>query len=153
MPRYPDLPITRFLRLALVLGAVGAAAVAVAQPANPRVGTWVNKDNPTNIMTYETAPGGGLKVTVENVNRSGQKTTWWYVTMLDGKDAPITGDPGRESAAVRPLDDRTNEIVYKKGGQPTQIATNVISADGQTLTVTFRTPEGRQTAVATYGRK
>ena len=131
--------------------AIGAIAIA-AQARDPRAGKWQNKDNPTNVMTYETLAGGGMKVTVENVSPSGETREWSYTTMLDGRDAPITGDPNRESAAVTKVDERTNEIVYKKDGEPSQLATNVVSADGRTLTVTFRTPEGKQTAVAVYTR-
>ena len=136
--------------LAVTMFVLTAAAVVDTQAANPRVGKWQNRDNAANLMTYEPVPGDGMKVTVENVNRSGEKTVWSYTTMLDGKDAPITGDASRDSAAVTRTDDRTNEIVYKKDGKITQYATNVISADGRTLTVTFKTPEGKQTAVAVY---
>jgi hypothetical protein len=63
----------------------------------------------------------------------------------------ITNGGTRHIAAVKKVDAYTNEIVYKaKDGKITQYATNVVSKDGKTLTVTFKTPEGKQTAVAVY---
>ena len=47
----------------------------------------------------------------------------------------------------------TNEIVYKKDGKVTQTATNVISADGKTVTVTFHRTNAQgqpATTVAVY---
>jgi hypothetical protein len=125
------------------------SAAVSAQSTEPRIGKWKNKDNPSNVMTYEVV-AGGMKVTVENVNQAGEKTRWGYTTRIDGKDAPIQGDPTRDSAAVTRVDKLTNEIVYKKDGKVSQLATNAVSEDGQTLTVTFRTPEGKQTGAAVY---
>ena len=132
---------------------VTAAAIRKAvdgASANPRIGKWKNKNNPTNILTYEALTGGGMKVIVDGVNRAGEKSQWSYTTMLDGKDAVVTGDSNRDSAAVTPVDGLTSKIVYKKDGKASQIAMNTVSKDGKTLTVTFTTPEGEQTAVAVY---
>lgn len=133
------------------------AAVVSAQSANPRLGSWKLKQDPpaTNIMTYEAVAGGGMKVTVNSVSATGVKGHWTYTTMLDGKDAPITGYSS-DTAAVTVVDARTNEIVYKKAGQITQTATNVISADGKTITVTFNrlNPQGQpMTSVAVYEKQ
>ena len=125
-------------------------AAVSAGSAEPRIGKWKNKDNPQNVMTYEEVVGGGMKVTVENVNQAGEKSQWGYTTMIDGKDASIQGDRTRDSAAVRRIDKLVNEIVYKKDGKVSQLATNAVSEDGKTLTVTFRNPEGKQTGVAVY---
>jgi hypothetical protein len=133
--------------IASVLALTG---LLLAQSAEPRIGKWKNKDNPSNVMTYEAVAGGGMKVTVENVNQAGVKGQWGYTTMIDGKDSPIQGDPTRDSAAVKRVDKLTNEIVYKKDGKVSQLATNAVSEDGKTLTVTFRNPEGKQTGVAVY---
>ena len=131
-----------------ILSILALSAAVLLQTAEPRIGKWKNKDNPSNVMTYDAVAGGGMKVTVENVNQAGAKTQWGYTTMIDGKDAPIQGDPTRDSAAVKRIDKLVNEIVYKKDGKVSQLATNAVSADGKTLTVTFRTPEGKETGVA-----
>src|SRR5436190_11272913 len=133
------------------------AGIVAAQETNPRIGTWKLKQEPpaTNIMTYD-AVGDGMKVTVDSVNSSGQKSHWTYTTMLDGKDALIAGYATADTAAVTKVDATTNEIVYKKDGKVTQTATNVISADGRTVTVTFhRTNAQGQpvTTVAVYEKQ
>jgi len=97
-----------------------------------------------------------MTVTVDAVNASGQKTHWTYTTMFDGKDEPITGNPNADTAAVTKKDETTNEIVYKKDGKVTQTATNVIAADGKTVTVTFHRTDAQGkpvTTVAVYERQ
>jgi len=150
------------MRIATRAGAVCVVAMMIAgagaaQQANPRIGKWKLKQEPpaVNIMTYEPA-GQGMKVTVDAVNASGQKTHWTYTTMFDGKDEPITGNPNADTAAVTKKDETTNEIVYKKDGKLTQTATNVISADGKTVTVTFHRTDAQGkpvTTVAVYERQ
>ena len=143
--------------LAAVL--TGVAAVASAQSVNPRIGMWKLKQNApppaSNIMTYEAVAGGGMKVTVDSVSASGNPGHWTYTTMLDGKDAPITGYSA-DTAAVTQIDAATNEIVYKKDGKITQTATNVISDDGKTITVTFKRTNAQglpATSVAVYEKQ
>ena len=150
------------MRIATRAGAVCVVAMMIAgagaaQQANPRIGKWKLKQEPpaVNIMTYEPA-GQGMKVTVDAVNASGQKTHWTYTTMFDGKDEPITGNPNADTAAVTKKDETTNEIVYKKDGKVTQTATNAISADGKTVTVTFHRTDAQGkpvTTVAVYERQ
>lgn len=136
-----------------LLAATAAAVLLGAQADNPRFGKWkLRQEAPPpafNIMTYEPA-GQGMKVTVDSLSADGRKGHWTYTTMLDGRDVPITGHPTADAASLRVVDDRVNEIVYKKAGVATQFLTNVLSADGRTLTVSFKNPEGRTTAVAVY---
>ncbi len=147
-------------RYGLALLAATMSATLMAQAANPRFGKWkLKQDAPPpaiNIMTYEPAGSGGMKVTVDAVNRNGEKTHWTYTTMFDGKDAPITGYATADTAAVTSVDAATNEIVYKKDGKVAQTATNVISPDGKTITVTFhrKNAEGKDvTTTAIYERQ
>jgi hypothetical protein len=131
-----------------------------AQNANPRFGKWkLKSDAPppvSNVMTYEPFGDKGMKITIDAVNREGVKSQWSYTTMFDGKDRPITGNPNADSGAVTVLSDRVNEIIYRKNGRVTQVLTNVLSPDGNTIAVTYmRTdPDGKTTGVtfATYER-
>lgn len=123
------------------------AGALAAQESDPRIGKWENESNPNNVMTYDALPGGGMKVTVENLSDS---SSWGYTTMLDGEFSAMTGSTSREEAAVTVIDQYVNEILYKTGGDITEVLANVISPDGNTLWVTFRTPEGVQTNVAIY---
>jgi hypothetical protein len=118
------------------------AAVAISAQTNPRIGKWkLKSDAPPpaiNIMTYEPYGNGGMKVTVHAVNAQGRVSEWTYNTMFDGKDERVSGDTRTETTAVRKIDDRTNEIVNKRGGKVTQIITNVLSADGWTIDNTYK---------------
>ena len=117
------------------------AAVISAQ-ANPRIGKWkLKSDAPApaiNIMTYEPYGNGGMKVTVHAVNAQGRVSEWTYNTMFDGKDQRVSGDTRTETTAVRKIDDRTNEIVNKRGGKVIQVITNVLSPDGKTIDNTYK---------------
>ena len=121
---------------------VSLAGVGGAQPANPRLGKWkLKQDAPPpalNIMTYEPLDGGGMKVTVESTNGQGRKSTWTYNTMFDNKDMPVSGDTRTETTAVKKIDDRTNEITNKRGGNVTQVIVNVLSADGRRIDNTYK---------------
>jgi hypothetical protein len=119
---------------------LATTALIAAQQANPRHGTWKLKQEPpaVNIMTYEPAAGGGMKVTVESKNAEGRERKWTYTTRLDGKDVPISGHPSADMCSVRKIDERTNEITNKKNGRVIQIITNVLSPDGQTINNTYK---------------
>jgi hypothetical protein len=142
--------------------ALSAPATAAAAPApaaaNPRFGRWkLKSDNPssTNIMTYEPFGGTGMKVTVETTNASGNKSSWGYTTMFDGRTTPVTGRNGTDGAIVRVVTDKINEIVYKQGDRTVQLLVNVLSPDNQTIQVTYySTNKEGQTNVtsATYER-
>ena len=151
-------------RLAVKVGVFAAiavlAAVVSAQRQNPRFGKWTLKsDAPppaSNIMTYEPSGATGMKVTIDAVDKNGVKSQWFYTTMFDGKDEPVTGNPGSDTAAVRIVNDKINEIIYKKGGKVTQVLTNVLSPDESTVAVVYmRTDAAGKTSVsfATYERQ
>jgi hypothetical protein len=97
-----------------------------------------------------------MKITIDAVNREGTKSQWYYLTDFDGKDQPITGNPGADMGSVRIVNDKINEIIYKKDGKITQVLTNVLSPDNNTLGIIYMrmNPEGKTTNVtfATYER-
>ena len=133
-------------------------AALSAQPANPRFGKWkLKSDAPapqSNIMTYEPNGAKGMKITIDAVNREGVKSQWGYLTNFDGKDEPVTGNPGTDTGSVRVINDRINEIIYKKDGKISQVLTNVLSPDGTTIGIIYMrmNPEGKTSNVtfATY---
>ena len=134
--------------------------VAAAQSTNPRFGKWkLKSDAPapaSNIMTYEPQGARGMKVTIDAVNARGETSQWWYVTELDGKDMPVTGNAGTGHTAVRQINDRINEIINKKDGKVTQVLTNVLSPDGNTIAVIYMRDDGTgrtaNVSFATYER-
>jgi hypothetical protein len=145
---------------AVVVWLAGSVSALAAQAPNPRFGKWkLKSDAPapaSNIMTYELFGGKGMKITIDAVDRNGVPSQWFYTTMFDGKDEPITGNPGSDTGSVRVVTDRINEIIYRKGGRVTQVLTNVLSPDGNTIGVMYMRADadGKTTGVtfATYER-
>ncbi len=129
-----------------------------AATSNPRYGKWkLKSDNAssTNVMTYEPYNGTGMKITVETTREGGTPSSWGYTTMFDGRALPVTGRNGTDSAIVRVVTDKINEIIYKQGDRVTQMLVNVLSADNQTIQVTYYSTNAQgQTNVtsATYER-
>jgi len=148
------------MRALVVAALVLVSHVAAAQGSNPRFGKWKLKSDapaPTsNIMTYEPYGARGMKVTIDAVNARGEKSQWWYVTEFDGKDMPVTGNAGTSHTAVRQINDRVNEIINKKDGKVTQVLTNVLSPDGNTIAVIYMRDDGNghttNVTFATYER-
>lgn len=135
------------LTVRALAGLVVVCGVARAQATpNPRFGQWkLKSDAPapqSNVMTYEPFGPAGMKVTVTAVNARGDTTRWWYTTDFDGKDMPVTGSSGTTHTAVRRVTDRINEIVNKRDGRVTQVLTNVLSPDGNTIAVIYMRDDG-----------
>ncbi len=130
-----------------------SGASTVAQNTNPRFGKWKLKQDPPalNVMTYEPFGAKGMKVTVESTSAKGEKTAWWYTTEFDGKDMPVTGQENA-TTSVRTIDSRTNEIVNKRNGTVTQILSNVLSPDGNSIGVMYfrMDPSGKKTTNITF---
>lgn len=79
---------------------------------------------------------GGLKYTNDGVNAEGKPTHNEFSGQFDGKDNPVTGDPNRDTAALKKIDDYTIEITNKKDGKVTTVTRQVFSKDGTTRTST-----------------
>lgn len=126
-----------------------------AQNSNPRYGKWKLKSNApapvSNIMTYAPSGAHGMKITIDAVNKDGVKSQWFYTTNFDGKDEPITGNPGADTGSVKIINPAINEIVYKKDGKIAQVLTNVLSPDGNTLGIIYmRLDEAGNTSAVTF---
>ena len=141
--------------LAATVGVLMVSLSAQA-PANPRFGKWKLKSEApppqSNVMTYEPYNGKGMKITIDQVNKDGVASKWGYNTMFDGRDEPLYGNPGTDTGSVRVITDRINEIIYKKNGKVTQVLTNVLSPDGDTIGVMYMRmdPEGKKTTNVTF---
>src|SRR4029078_10351755 len=96
-----------------------------------------------------------MKVPVDSTNASGTASSWGYTTMFDGRPFPVTGRNGTDSPIVRVVTAKINEIVSKQGDRVVQMLLNVLSADNQTIQVTYYSTNAQgQTNVtsATYER-
>ena len=136
-------------RRMLVLGAiVFCFAASGAFAADVFSGTWK-----LNLAKSKYDPGpppkgpnstkieaidGGLKFTNVGVNSEGNPTHNEWSGKFDGKDNPVKGDPNRDTAALKKIDDYTIEIVNKKDGKVTTTIRSVFSRDGKTRTQTVQ---------------
>jgi len=121
--------------------------VAVAQSADPWVGTWkVNLEKstyspgpkPTTAATVKMESWqGGLKVTIDSADAQGKPTHTEAMGMFDGKDIPVAGAAApNTTTAYKRIDARTFEALGKVDGKPGLTTRVVVSADGKTLTAT-----------------
>ena len=148
------------LWIVVVAALLTTTATSMSQNTNPRFGRWKLKSEApapqSNIMTYAPSGDRGMKVTIDAVNANGQASQWGYATNFDNKEEPMTGTRSSETAAVRMISDRIAEITYRRNGQITQVLTNVLTPDGNTLGIIYVRPgaDGKPDSVsfATYER-
>jgi hypothetical protein len=143
------------MRKSILVAILCVLNVAWAETPNPRFGKWKLKAiapaPSSNVMTYEPSGAKGMKITIDAVNKDGVKSQWFYTTKFDGKDEPITGNPGADTGSVKLINAAINEIVYKKDGRITQVLTNVLSPDGDTIGIIYmRTDEAGKTSGVTF---
>jgi hypothetical protein len=143
------------MRKSILVAILCLVNVAWAETPNPRFGKWRLKStapSPTsNIMTYEPSGAKGMKITIDAVNKDGVKSEWFYTTRFDGKDEPITGNPGADTGSVKVINAAINEIIYKKDGKIAQVLTNVLSPDGDTIGIIYmRMDESGKTSNVTF---
>ena len=122
------------------------AGTALAQAADPQVGTWkVNLAKsrfspgpaPKSAITKIEAAGAGTKVIVDQGQADGRMRHWEFTANYDGKDSAVTGnDPDADMMARTRANANTVKTVSKKGGKVTTSQTSAESSDGKTRTVT-----------------
>ena len=139
---------TRDARVSLWMACLLVATFAVvsAQSGVPN-GTWklnVAKSKASPTLPFKTAtlvihPVGPATMTmIESVGADGATLNWNYTGPYDGKDVPISGNPAFDTASRKSVNATTTETTYKKSGKVVAVNTNVLSADGKTLTVTTK---------------
>jgi hypothetical protein len=125
---------------------MGLASVALAQAANPQVGTWkINLAKstyspgpaPKSGTTKIEAAGQGVTLTVDGVDADGTVRHYTYTANYDGKDAKITGNNANaDTVALTRVNPTTVQTINKRAGKTTTTQTSVVAADGKTRTVT-----------------
>lgn len=131
---------TRTIAMTLALCFVGVAVV-FAQEAN--MGTWKLNEakskfasgaTKNSTVVYEAA-GDDVKVTVDGTDKDGKATHNEWTGKFDGKDYPVTGDPGTDTRSYKKIDARTLRLTGKKDGKVVTTGRITVSADGKTRTV------------------
>jgi hypothetical protein len=133
--------------LAITLAVSVLMLGAVAQAADPMVGTWKlnlskskfdNHPAPKSHTIHVEDDGDMLRVRVV-VESDGPPTNVSYSVKKDGKEYPVTvnGVPNVGTVIWRRVEERTTEIINSEGGKGGhQLQRVVISPDGRTQTMT-----------------
>ena len=132
------------------------ALSAAVYAQDPNVGSWrvdlaKSKYNPPNmapksVMVKSSAAGKGLNVVVDVVDSTGKPLHYEYTVTYDGQDVPVKGDPGRDTTAMKKIDNVTFEQTNKKDGKVTTVSRWVYAKDGKsrTQTTTGMNPQGEK---------
>jgi hypothetical protein len=132
------------------------ALSAAAYAQDPNMGSWrveltKSKYNPADlapksVTVKSTSVGKGLNVVVDVVDYTGKPLHYLYTVTYDGRDVSVKGDPGRDTTAMKRIDDRTFEQINKKDGKVTTISRFVYARDGKsrTQTTTGVNPQGQK---------
>ena len=146
--------LSKLVTLGVVVAFASAVAVTVSAQTGSEIGTWkVNVAKSTfspgpapksRTLTFE-AVGQGVKLSVEGVNADGSKAAISYTANYDGKDVPVTGSATLDTVSWKRINATTVEETDKKGGKVFGTLTRVMSADGQSMTNTFKgtNPQGQ----------
>jgi hypothetical protein len=95
-------------------------------------------------------------VRVTGVDENGGEMGNEWTGKFDGKDYPVTGDANSDSRSYRMVDKNTLTLSGKKGDKETMTGRIVVSADGNTRTVTTTTMDAqgkKVTNVAVYEKQ
>lgn len=145
-----SLAVTRVLLACLWLALVTTASSA--QPAPTPVGTWrlnlaksVYRLGPPPlgqtivIGPSDSSSGGGLMVAVETRAAPGVRIRYEYTAVLDGPEAPVTGEftpNGAETVTLTRVDPLTIEATFRRTLEVVLTTRIAVSSDGQVLTLT-----------------
>src|SRR5262245_44794435 len=128
----------------------GAACFA----ADPHIGTWKLNETKSKVtpgtlkytsVTVENMLGK-VKVTADGLDGDRKPVHSEWTGNFDGKDYSVTGDPVADTRSYTKVDDRTLNFTVKKGGKIVDTGRLIVSADGNSRTVTVggTTPKGKK---------
>jgi hypothetical protein len=122
-------------------------SAALAWAADPVVGTWKlnvskSKFSPgpapkESTRIYEARPEG-IKVTVKTVQADGSAFTILITENYDGKDYPVVGSPDYDTVELKKVNEQVAEATLMHGQIVVAHAKREISADGKTMTITYK---------------
>jgi hypothetical protein len=143
------------LRTASVSLVAFFAGLSVCFAADIHMGTWKLNEAKSkfgagvaknNTAIYE-AVGDNIKITVEGIDNNGKPVHQEWTGRFDGKDYPVIGDPTSDRRSYKKVDERTLEFTGKKAGKVTVTGRIVVTAGGNTRTVTAMATDAKGTKV------
>ena len=97
----------------------------------------------TESRTYR-LDADGLKGIIKRTYSDGRSETIEYLANYD-RVYPVTGAIGYDAILLKRVDDRTSEATLTHAGKTFGYARRVISADGKTMTISFRSQSDQST--------
>jgi hypothetical protein len=132
----------------LTVGLVLWGDSASAQGGDAVIGTWkvnlakstYSPGPPPQSLTVKIERAGdyGEKITADGTRADGQPIQIRYTVQFDGRDYPISGSPIADTVSAKRIDATTTERTDKKAGKVVATLTRKVSADGKTMTVTYK---------------
>jgi hypothetical protein len=130
---------------------------------NPFSGTWKLNTakskfepgpGPKSMTRTIVAQGAGASYSFEGVSADGASITYSFSTNYDGKDSAITGagaPGGADTIALKRINSRKVEGVFKKDGKEIGKVVAELSTDGKVATVKVKgkTGDGKEFSAAT----
>jgi ketosteroid isomerase-like protein len=92
----------------------------------------------SETRTYTISTDGQQRATYDEVNAEGKRTRSESTFHLDGRDAPITGNPDIDTQAISRTGPRSISAVLKKAGEVVRTATREVSKTGNAMTLHFK---------------
>ena len=131
--------------IALSLGLILAAGALYA--ADPMMGTWRLNESKSKI-TPGTAKNSKVvydrrlvrdkfTVTADGIDGEGRPVHSEWRGRFNGKDYAVTGDPMADTRAYTEVNEKTLDMIVKKGGKVVAQGRIVVSADGKSRVVTL----------------
>jgi hypothetical protein len=127
----------------LTVMALFTVAVVCFASDDANMGTWKLNEakskiaagaTKNNTVVYEAA-GDSVKVTIDGVDGMGKPAHNEWTGKFDGKEYPVTGDPGSDMRSYKKVNAHTMTFMVKKGDKTTITGRIVIAADGKSRTV------------------
>jgi len=158
---------TRSITLAVCLAVAAAllgTQIVSGQASDPRIGSWklnvakskFNGAPPKSITRlYEDRGGGIVLSTITTTPTSGPANVLFVLFKIDGKEYPQIprGAETTNTVSQRLVDAHTVEAITKRDGKVVSGFTQVVSADGKTLTYTPKDAQGKPTGVQVFERQ
>jgi len=144
--------------IGVVLAGTSFGSTIAGQASDPRIGRWqINLAKskftapPPKTITrvYEDRGGGIVLSTITTTPASGAANVLFVLYKIDGKEYPQLprGAETTNTVTQRLVDAHTIEGVTKRDGKVVGGFTQVVSADGKTLTYTPKDEKGQPTGV------
>lgn len=131
-------------------GGAGSKGFTGTWKMNTAKSKFTGINAPKSLTTVVEEQEGGIKRHSEGTAADGSPIKYAYTAKYDGQDVPIEGagaPGGADSIALKRIDDRSTEAVWKKGGKAINTSHYSLSTDGNTWTVSSKGtgPDGKPT--------